>query len=66
MLRGPGVSVIAEVKRRSPSKGDLAAISDPAALGEYEAGGAHHQRPHRGRRFGGSLADLVAVREAVD
>ena len=37
----PGVSVIAEVKRRSPSKGDLADIPDPAELaGEYAAGGA--------------------------
>ena len=32
LLRGPGVAVIAEVKRSSPSKGALATISDPAAL----------------------------------
>ena len=32
MLRSPGVSVIAEVKRSSPSRGALAAIADPAAL----------------------------------
>ena len=37
----PGVSVIAEVKRSSPSRGALATIADPAALAaEYEAGGA--------------------------
>ena len=40
-LSGPGVSVIAEVKRSSPSKGPLAAIADPAGLAaDYEQGGA--------------------------
>ena len=40
-FRALGVSVIAEVKRQSPSKGALAEISDPAWLArEYEAGGA--------------------------
>jgi indole-3-glycerol phosphate synthase len=40
-LRAEGVSVIAEVKRASPSRGQMAAIADPAALaGDYEAGGA--------------------------
>ena len=66
-LRGPGVSVIAEVKRSSPSKGALAAIADPAALAQdYEAGGAAviSVLTER-RRFGGSLADLDAVRARV-
>ncbi|SNQ48232.1 Indole-3-glycerol phosphate synthase [Frankia canadensis] len=68
VLRDSPVSVIAEVKRRSPSKGSLAAIADPAALAlDYEAGGAAAISVlTEGRRFGGSLADLDAVRRAVD
>ena len=68
VLRGGGVSVIAEVKRSSPSKGALAAIADPAWLaGQYEAGGAHCISVlTEQRRFGGSLDDLTAVRAAVD
>ena len=64
---GTEVAVIAEVKRASPSKGALAAIADPAALAaDYEAGGARiiSVLTER-RRFGGSLDDLAAVREAV-
>lgn len=68
VLRGEGVSVIAEVKRSSPSKGALAAIADPAALAsDYEAGGAHCISVlTEQRRFGGSLEDLAAVRAAVE
>jgi indole-3-glycerol phosphate synthase len=67
-LRAPGSSVIAEVKRRSPSKGDLADIPDPAELaGRYAAGGAAAISVlTERRRFGGSLDDLRAVRAAVD
>ncbi|WP_097187651.1 indole-3-glycerol phosphate synthase TrpC [Ornithinimicrobium cerasi] len=67
-LRGEGVHVIAEVKRSSPSKGALAAIADPAALAaDYAAGGARVISVlTEGRRFGGSLADLDAVRSRVD
>ena len=66
-LKGQDVAVIAEVKRASPSKGAMAAIADPAALAaDYEAGGARVisvlTEP---RKFAGSLADLAAVREAV-
>jgi indole-3-glycerol phosphate synthase len=66
--RASGVSVIAEVKRSSPSKGALATISDPARLAaDYESGGAATISVlTEGRRFGGSLADLEAVRSAVD
>ena len=67
LLRRPDVAIIAEVKRSSPSRGELASIADPAALArDYQAGGAAIisvlTEP---RRFGGSLEDLTAVRSAV-
>ena len=64
---GTEVAVIAEVKRASPSKGALAAIADPAALAaDYEAGGARIISVlTEKRKFGGSLADLAAVRDSV-
>jgi indole-3-glycerol phosphate synthase len=67
VLNAPGIGVIAEVKRRSPSVEYLAAIDDPARLARlYEEGGARMISVlTEGRRFGGSLADLVAVRSAV-
>src|SRR5215471_10902075 len=68
LLRSPGVGVIAEVKRASPSKGHLAEIPDPADLaGEYAAGGARCISVlTESRWFGGSLEDFDAVRAAVD
>jgi indole-3-glycerol phosphate synthase len=62
------VKIIAEVKRASPSRGDLAAIPDPAHQARlYEQGGASTISVlTEGRRFKGSLADLVAVKAAVD
>ncbi|MDD9205382.1 indole-3-glycerol phosphate synthase TrpC [Georgenia sp. 10Sc9-8] len=62
------VTVIAEVKRSSPSKGALADIADPAGLAaDYEAGGASTISVlTERRRFGGSLEDLAAVRSRVD
>jgi len=67
-LRARGVSVIAEVKRASPSRGSLASITDPASLAaDYEAGGAAVISVlTEQRRFGGTLDDLRAVRAAVD
>ncbi|MFJ6652282.1 indole-3-glycerol phosphate synthase TrpC [Microbacterium sp. NPDC091313] len=61
------VKVIAEVKRASPSRGDLAAIPDPAHQAAlYEEGGASAISVlTEGRRFKGSLADLESVRESV-
>lgn len=63
-----GVRIISEVKRKSPSKGDLASITDPAALAAaYQAGGASVISVlTEERRFGGNLQDLQDVRAAVD
>jgi tryptophan synthase beta chain len=67
-LAAPGLHLIAEVKRRSPSAGQIAAVGDDivARARAYEAGGAAAIsvlcEPHW---FGGSLDDLGAVRDAV-
>lgn len=68
ILKCAGVSVIAEVKRSSPSRGVLADICSPASLAiDYEAGGAACISVlTEQRRFGGSLADLEAVRASVE
>ena len=68
LRRADGIPVIAEIKRASPSKGHLTDIDDPLALArEYAQGGASAISVlTEGRRFLGSLADLDAVRAAVD
>jgi indole-3-glycerol phosphate synthase len=63
----PGIAVIAEVKRSSPSKGALADIPDPATLAaSYAKGGATVVSVlTEPRRFSGTLDDLAAVRRRV-
>ena len=62
------ISVIAEVKRSSPSKGALAPITDPAGLAASyaEAGAAVISVLTEQRRFGGTLADLDSVKSSVE
>ena len=62
----PHLAVISEVKRRSPSKGELNAGLDPAALAQaYERGGASCLSVLTDEEFfGGSVADLQAARGA--
>jgi indole-3-glycerol phosphate synthase len=68
LLISSEMSVIAEVKRSSPSKGALATITDPAGLAaQYEEAGAQVVSVlTEQRRFGGSLADLDSVRKAIE
>lgn len=66
-FREPHLSVIAEIKRSSPSKGHLAEIAEPRQLAAaYEEGGAAAISVlTEQRRFNGSLEDLRAVRNQV-
>jgi len=63
----PKLNVIAEFKRRSPSKGDIRSNVEPATMARrYEVAGARAVSVLTEEdNFGGSLTDLVAVREAV-
>jgi indole-3-glycerol phosphate synthase/phosphoribosylanthranilate isomerase len=65
-LRRPGLTAIAEVKRRSPSAGDLRPDADPAALAaSYERAGAAAVSILVDDRFGGTWDDLRAARGAA-
>jgi indole-3-glycerol phosphate synthase len=65
-LSGPALAGVAEVKRRSPSAGDLRPDADPGALArDYERHGAAAVSILVDERFGGSWDDLRAARAAA-
>jgi indole-3-glycerol phosphate synthase/phosphoribosylanthranilate isomerase len=65
-LAGPGLAAIAEIKRRSPSAGDLRPDADAAQLArQFEAAGAAALSVLVDERFGGELDDLAAARAAT-
>ena len=65
-LAGPGLAAIAEIKRRSPSAGDLRPDADPAALAaSFEHSGAAAVSVLVDERFGGSVDDLAAARASA-
>jgi indole-3-glycerol phosphate synthase / phosphoribosylanthranilate isomerase len=65
-LAGPGLAAIAEIKRRSPSAGDLRPGADPGELApQLAAAGAAAVSVLVDERFGGSVADLQAARAAT-
>jgi indole-3-glycerol phosphate synthase/phosphoribosylanthranilate isomerase len=66
-LRRPGLGAIAEVKRRSPSAGDLRPDADPGALAAgFERAGAAAVSILVDARFAGSIDDLRAARAATE
>lgn len=67
-LRKPGIALIAEVKKSSPSAGSIAEELDPTTIArKYEEGGASAISVlTESTYFGGELADLIAVKEAVE
>jgi indole-3-glycerol phosphate synthase / phosphoribosylanthranilate isomerase len=66
-LRAPGLGAIAEVKRRSPSAGDLRPDADPAAIAaSFASNGAAAISVLVDARFGGSVDDLRSARAATE
>jgi indole-3-glycerol phosphate synthase/phosphoribosylanthranilate isomerase len=65
-LAGPGLAAIAEIKRRSPSAGDLRPDADPGVLAaDFERAGAAAVSVLVDKRFAGSVDDLRAARAAA-
>jgi indole-3-glycerol phosphate synthase/phosphoribosylanthranilate isomerase len=65
-LAGPGLAAIAEIKRRSPSAGDLRPDADPGALARgFERAGAAAVSVLVDERFAGSIDDLRAARSTA-
>lgn len=66
-LSGAGLATIAEIKRRSPSAGDLRLDADPASLAEaFERAGASAVSVLVDGRFGGTIDDLRSARASAE